>query len=131
MSCSSARSSTPSARASLDRGLSSAPKSRVSPGSTSLRRKPLPFSTRNGFAIARARLMSCFVFMSQAVEPNEHRCCQQISGTFVRPIRDLTSYRVFSLHLVASSSVSRHGYRDVVALLRLAAELLYRFEDEA
>src|SRR5712671_996393 len=53
----------PSARASLARGFSSLPYLSVSPGSTSLRRNFLPWSTRNGSVNSLTRLIISFAFM--------------------------------------------------------------------
>ena len=60
MFCSSASTETPMASASLARGLSSAVKSNVSPGSMSLRRK-LSSVTRKGLANLRAFLIKPFI----------------------------------------------------------------------
>src|SRR5262252_177808 len=70
MSCCSARRSMPMPSASFARGLSSEPKSSVSPGSMSFRRNFLPSVTRNGFAKPRARLRRVERFMSGADDTN-------------------------------------------------------------
>src|SRR5206468_3970527 len=62
--CSSARAVTPVVSASFARGLSASfVNSRVSFGSTSLRRKPLPLLIRNGLVSSLAVLMISFVFI--------------------------------------------------------------------
>src|SRR6266850_3198186 len=58
-----ASASTPSASTSLERGLSSDPKSSVSPGSRPFRRKPCPCVTLNGFENAPDLLMSSLISM--------------------------------------------------------------------
>src|SRR5262249_1023781 len=61
--CNSASASTPLASASFARGLSSELKSRVSPGSMSLRRNLFPFETRNGSVNCLARSITSFFFI--------------------------------------------------------------------
>src|SRR5262245_10484281 len=73
MSWSWASASTPSARTSFERGLSSEPKSSVSAESKSFRRNPSPSVTLKGFASALDRLMSSLIFRSFD-PPRAHRC---------------------------------------------------------
>src|SRR5215471_10670399 len=66
MSCSSASACTPIASASLARGLSSAWRSSMSAGSTSLNRKALPFVMRKGSENLLDLLITSLVFMSSS-----------------------------------------------------------------
>src|SRR4030042_7059344 len=64
MSCRLSRAWTPVASASCARGLSSDLSFRVSPGSMSFKRKPLPSVTRKGLASSRASLKNSFISSS-------------------------------------------------------------------